>query len=77
MTLSEALEQARRVRLGQEVADRVDAEKSPASEPTVRCEKCNCIGFPEMVDLVRGTVELVCPACQHVWVADRSVVPMA
>jgi hypothetical protein len=77
VTLSEALDRARRERLGEDLAAWRATDADEAAAPTVNCEKCNCIGFPELVDLVLGTVEMVCPACHHVWIADRSAIPTA
>lgn len=75
--MSEALERARRERLGQVDPDGEGDETVEPPKMSAYCAKCNCIGFPELVDLVRGTVEMVCPGCHHVWIADRSAIPTA
>lgn len=80
VNLTEALERARRQRMGLDPDGARNPREDAGSDPTVlglgrRCPECQTEGFPEMVDLVRGTVDMTCPACEHVWEADRRLVP--
>lgn len=76
MNLSEALDRARRERNG-EVVEAPYLRSVPSEPLGARCPECETVGLPELIDLARNTVDMACPACRHVWVADRSRVPTA
>lgn len=76
VNLSEALERARRQRLGEPEPFTVIAGDKQ-DPPGMICPRCGTVGFPELVDLVRSVVELSCPACEYAWQADRSQIPTA